>query len=145
MNWIRVLPLTISLLAMCTACNTDPRPIEYGIDQCHACKMIIADERFGSELVTTKGKIYKFDAIECLIPTYQKNDASEYAHILVSAYNEPGQMIDANSAIFLISEMVPSPMGRYLSAYSSKNAAKSQVLTKEDALYNWTGLQKEFD
>ena len=29
--------------------------------------MTIVDPRYGAELVTTKGKVYKYDAVECLI------------------------------------------------------------------------------
>ncbi len=29
--------------------------------------MLITDNKYGAELITTKGKIYKFDSMECLV------------------------------------------------------------------------------
>ena len=136
--------LFVLCLLLCGACSLDPKPIVYGEDQCHACKMMIADPRFGSELVTTKGKIYTYDAIECLVPAYLESGANTFAHVLVSDYENPGNLIDARQAAFLISEMVPSPMGRYLSAYRSVQDLRAQILTKDDRRLSWSELIQEF-
>lgn len=135
--------LGLSLL-LCVACSLDPQPITYGEDQCHACKMMIADARFGSELVTTKGKVYKYDAIECLVPVYLEKGENTFVHVLVSDYRNPGNLLDAKQANYLISEMVPSPMGRYLSAYHSVQDVRSQILTKDDRRLSWLELMQEF-
>ena len=55
--------LLVFSVFMFSGCSLEPKPIEYGEDQCDACKMRISDSRFGAELVTTKGKIYKYDAM----------------------------------------------------------------------------------
>ncbi len=56
------------LLSLVTAsCGSNPEPINYGHDECEFCRMQISDNRYGAELVTDKGKVYKFDSIECLI------------------------------------------------------------------------------
>ena len=49
------------------SCNTGPQPIKIGVDACAFCKMTIADEKFGGEIITGKNKIYKFDDIHCLL------------------------------------------------------------------------------
>ena len=144
MHSLRLSLLFILLLLLCQACSLDPKPITYGEDQCHACKMMIADARFGSELVTTKGKIYTYDAIECMVPAYLERGANTFAHVLVSDYKQPGTLIDATKAQYLISELVPSPMGRYLSAYHSVQDARSQILTKDDRRLTWSELVQEF-
>lgn len=126
------------LIGFClwSSCSVSPKPINYNIDQCSACKMIIVDERFGAELVTKKGKVFKFDAIECLIPEVIQNSEDNYAHILVTDYLNPPELIDATSSIYLISKKRPSPMGGNLSAYSTKDTAQDQ----EGAWYNWQDL-----
>ena len=48
------------------ACNAGPVPIAYGTDQCATCHMGITDPRFGSEAVSTTGKVWKFDSAEDL-------------------------------------------------------------------------------
>jgi copper chaperone NosL len=58
---------TILLVLLLLACNPESQPINYGADMCEFCRMSIVDQRFGSEIVTQKGKVYKFDAVECMI------------------------------------------------------------------------------
>ena len=130
--------LIIALLA--TSCTIAPKPINYNVDQCHACKMIISDNRFGAELVTKKGKVFTYDAIECLVPEVHKHGQDYYAHMVVTDYTSPETFIDARDAIYLISPERPSPMGRNLSAYSNK----ADSLSPDDQWYEWDGLLKRF-
>jgi len=55
------------------SCSTGSQPINYGKDNCDFCKMTIMDQKFGTEIVTKKGKIYKFDSDECMRNFYNKN------------------------------------------------------------------------
>ena len=121
-------------LVMIMSCTVEPQPIEYGVDQCAACRMIIADSRFGCELVTTKGKIYKYDAIECLIPEVLKNGTDHYAYIMVADYHQPGKLVAATNARYKIDPEIPSPMGGNLSAYSDTGSEISL------GSYDWEGL-----
>nr|WP_246229479.1 hypothetical protein [Mucilaginibacter humi] len=57
------------------ACSHAPEPIRYGKDACAHCKMTIMDKRFSSELVTAKGKVFKFDAAECMTAYLKENPA----------------------------------------------------------------------
>ena len=47
------------LLSVCLlmACSQEPKPIEYGTDACHFCRMTIVDKVHGAEIVTDKGKV----------------------------------------------------------------------------------------
>jgi copper chaperone NosL len=123
------------------ACDISPSAIEYGADQCHACKMTISNHRFGAELVTTKGKVYKYDAIECLVPVVRQNGEDHYAYILVTDCDTPGNLMDARSSTFLISENLPSPMGGNLSAYSSQEAAAEALATYGGEVFSWEALK----
>ncbi len=118
---------TIVILLICgisiSACNTRPQPIEYGKDGCHYCTMTIVDRQHASQLVTSKGKAYKFDAIECMVNSLNENDNGPYAHTLVSDFTNPGQLIDAQDTSFLISKEIPSPMGAFLSAFATEKMA----------------------
>ena len=101
-------------------CKVEPRQIDYNMDQCHACKMMIVDNRFGCELVTTKGKVFKYDAIECLVPEVVMNGEDYYEYILVTHFDEPAVLKNARESYYLIHAERPSPMGQNLSAYSEK-------------------------
>ncbi|MBD3630558.1 hypothetical protein [Cyclobacterium sp.] len=118
------------------ACSTDPEPIAFGEDHCSYCKMKIADPRFGGELVSSKGKVYKFDAMECLLPYLNESKEDEFAHILGIAYDDPGKLIAVENLNFAISENYPSPMGAHLAGFRDQPTDGSKSL-------NWQALQDQ--
>jgi len=123
------------------ACNTGPQPIEYGKDGCHYCTMTIVDQQHASQVVTSKGKVYKFDASECMINfLHEFEDSSEIKIFLTNHFTEPEVLIDATKATFLISENVPSPMGAFLSAFKNKVDAEKIQSEKGGELYSWEKL-----
>lgn len=134
--------LIIFLFIAFNSCSISPVPIEYNVDQCHACKMIIADSRFGAELITLKGKVYKYDAVECLVPEIKKNGEDHYKFVLVTDFDDPKTLIDARISSYLISDKLPSPMGGFLSAYSSKGHAVEALTRNDGKLYTWEELKQ---
>ena len=117
-----------ALLLLFFSCNVAPEAINYGSDGCYFCKMTIVDKVHAAEVVTNKGKIYKFDASECMINFMKDFNTSEIKLYLSNNYTEPEALIDATKATFLISENIPSPMGAFLSAYKNKvDAEKFQT------------------
>jgi len=126
-----------AVLIVITNCSPKPKPIEYGADNCAFCDMTVMNNKFSAELVTDKGKVYKFDAIECMLRYHHRNPENEYALYLAADYFNPGELIDATNSTFIISEYLPSPMGAYLSCYSSQNAATAMVDSIGGTLYSW--------
>ncbi|MCG9971919.1 nitrous oxide reductase accessory protein NosL [Christiangramia crocea] len=123
------------------SCEIGPEPINYGEDGCEYCKMTIVDKQHASELVTSKGKIYKFDAIECMINFRKEHKDIQYAMYLVSDFSKPGELIDATMATFLISEKISSPMGANLSAFYTETAANEIQASYGGDIYNWHEIQ----
>lgn len=117
--------LLILLLIIVAGCSSGPQPINYGNELCHHCKMTISDSRFGSELVTDKGKAFKYDAIECMLMDLPNHSGETYT-LYVSDFLNPGKLIPAKSATFLISQEIPSPMGVFVSGYGSEEDARGQ-------------------
>lgn len=131
--------VTASLLI--TSCNSGPKPIDYGNDGCHYCKMTIVDKIHGSEIVTEKGKIFKFDATECMLSYAEDKPELENATFYTNYYENPSGLIPAMDATFLISEKIPSPMGANLTAFQNKNSAV-EILTEQDGkIYTWEKLK----
>jgi len=130
----------IALLLMLFSCTIKPQAIDYGNDGCHFCKMTIVDKIHAAEIVTTKGKIYKFDATECMVNFLKEFDTSNIELYLSNNYKEPEALIDATKATFLISENVPSPMGAFLSAFKTKDEAQTVQSEKGGDLYTWEEL-----
>ncbi len=135
---------TASLILILASCNVSPEAINYNYDECAYCKMKISDIRFGAEIVTSKGKIHKYDSAECLVRTYIEDEKKDFAFVIVTDYSQPHKLIDAESATFMISENQPSPMGGNLSAYENKEHAEATVSEKGGKLLNFTELVNEY-
>ena len=127
----------IALLFLFFNCNVSPQGIDYGNDGCHFCKMTIVDKVHAAEIVTKKGKVYTFDATECMVNFLNDFETSEIELYLSNHFSEPEALIDATQATFLISENVPSPMGAFLTAFKTKDAAKIVLNEKGGKLYSW--------
>lgn len=121
MNKVAIWIALVGLVVM-TSCGVRPEPIVFGEDHCSHCRMSIADPKFGAELVTDKGKVYKFDAIECMVPFLQSNSDATYAHVLAIAYDEPGELKSVSDLKFVFSEDYKSPMGGNIAALNSTTA-----------------------
>ncbi|MCO4822372.1 MAG: nitrous oxide reductase accessory protein NosL [Flavobacteriaceae bacterium] len=136
---------TILFLVLITmSCTVTPKAIDYGNDGCQYCKMTIVDKLHATEIVTNKGKIYKFDATECMINFTDEFDTSEIEYYLTNIYTEPEVLVDATLATFLISENVPSPMGAFLTAFERSADAEKVQQDKGGELYNWNSLLERF-
>ncbi|MGB9695747.1 MAG: nitrous oxide reductase accessory protein NosL [Ignavibacteria bacterium] len=141
----KLLILVLILLPIAFACSQQPEPINFGTDDCIHCKMTIEDQRFGAEIVTRKGKILKFDAIECMINYLKKGKIfeDEVAGFYVIDFSNPQKLIDAKKAVYLISPNLPSPMGANLSAFSSRANADSQKQISGGEIYNWEEVKEK--
>ena len=130
----------ISLIFIISACTVSPRPIEYGNEECFYCKMAIVDAQHAAELVTNKGKIYVYDAIECMVAHYNETSETEYSYELVSDYESPGTWLNAQEASYLISAQLPSPMGANLNAFANSENANAMQQSKPGDIFNWETL-----
>ena len=107
--------------------------------------MNIVDQQHSAQMVTKKGKAFKFDATECMINYLKETDSKEVGLLLVADYNNPRDLIDANSATFIISENIPSPMGEFLTAVPTKEEALTLKKAKEGDIYSWDELLIHFN
>lgn len=100
------------LLALVLGCNSGPVPLEFGKDGCEFCKMILMDPKFGCEIVTDKGRVYKFDDINCMIQYMEEQNLDELGNhqFYIIDYHQPGHLIDAREAHYLYAEEIRTPM-----------------------------------
>lgn len=134
------------VLFLMAACQVEPEPLRYGEDACHSCKMTLMDRKFGAELVTTKGKIYKFDDLNCMMQFYYSGEVGDrdYAHKLVVDFTNPGTLIPAADAFYLKSSEIKSPMASHVAAFSSK-AKLEEVQDELSGIYMvWGELVTQF-
>lgn len=142
---MKSLLLFISITLVCISCNVQPEPIAYGHDACHYCKMTIVDQTHAAQLVTKKGKQFKYDAIECMVNFIQENYTPEdLSTVLVANYSNAGEMLDAQKAYFIISPGITSPMGANLSAVNSQEKVEALKNEHTGTIYSWETLQAHF-
>jgi copper chaperone NosL len=134
---LRALFLMLGLGVLAACAKPGPEPIAYGKDSCTNCGMMATDQRFGAEMITKKGKILKFDAVECLA-TYLDKAGDNVGSLLVVDHSDPSRLVDATRATYLVSEKVPSPMGKNLSAYEHKEAADKMKEQYSGRILSWS-------
>lgn len=131
------------LMAFLMSCSKEKQPIAYGEDSCDFCKMTIVDKIHGAEIVTDKGKVYKFDATECMLDFEADMDKEKVGQFYTNHYLNPEELILANKASFLISKNIPSPMGEFITAFPSKKEAEKVQAKKEGKIFTWQALKEQ--
>ena len=129
-----------------SSCSTDPVPLEYDKDQCDLCKMTISEVKFGAEIVTKKGKPFKYDAVECMLNAVSLGNVKTDeigGYFVIDAAN-PKLLTDAVKATYLISDNFPSPMGANLSAFANKPDAEKFQKDFGGELKTWDDLLIKF-
>ena len=53
-------------------------------------------------------------------------------------------MLNAQSASYLISQEIKSPMGAFLSALPNENSAKELLQEKGGKIYSWTTIKEKY-
>jgi copper chaperone NosL len=125
------------LVSLFTSCSSkEPEPIKLNVDQCSFCKMSIADGRFGSEIVTKKGRVYKFDDILCLSSYVHENtvDADKF---YVHDYATENTLIPAETAYYIHGGQILSPMRGNIAAFASENTATDFMDKLETKSLTW--------
>ena len=132
------------LLLFVLGCTIGPKPIVYGETSCHFCSMTIVDKQHASQLVTKKGKVFNFDAIECMLNHLNDVEAQKIGLLLTNTYHDPEDLMDATKATFLISEGIPSPMGEYLTAFKTLEEAQKAQQEHQGEIFTWEELRARF-
>lgn len=137
----------ILCLLLLSQCATKPQSIVLGEDACAHCKMTLVDPHFGAELITAKGKVYKFDDINCMLlfANHLRTD-QEIGSMLVVDYSLSRPFVPAEQAFYFKSDAIRSPMVSHLAAFPDKAAAEPFRGEFENATERaWADIVKEFD
>lgn len=140
----KTIPFLI-LLWCFSSCVPQPEPIHYGSDPCDFCKMNIVDTQYAAELVSSKGKVFKFDAIECMVHYLHENQQTAFAYQLVNCYDQPKILQGVEEVRFLKCPALASPMGAFLSAFSKSEEARKVQAAKGGVLYSWSELLHQYN
>ncbi len=140
----------VPVLAFCLltvtlgSCSTSPQPIRLGQDNCDQCKMTIIDQRFGAEIVSKKGKVFKFDDSHCLLAYLQEKKIAQqdvsgvyFTHLL-----KPHELLKAEEAFFLQSPALKSPMNGNVAAFANEDSLHNMINRFYGNKISWEDLQK---
>ncbi len=132
----------IAAVLILTSCSTQPSPFRPGKDNCDFCKMGVIDTRFGGELITKKGKTYKFDDLHCFVAFLNAGTEEEknISKKLVILFGKPNEFNDATRSFFLISPQLKSPMSSNAAAFPDRPAAELFAKGKETRVMSWEEL-----
>jgi copper chaperone NosL len=135
---------SIFLMFTLSSCNTEAEPIKFGTDNCHFCKMTISDIHYGAEIVTKKGKVYKFDDTHCIVAFIKSNtvERSQIGKTYLVDFAGNGELIDANTAYLFKSEELRSPMGGNVCAFSNQEGITSISKQYKGSPLSWKDLIK---
>lgn len=102
--------------------------------------MTITDAKFAAEIVTKKGKIYKFDDIHC-VQGFLKTKAIDKSSISATYFTDftnPSNLLNAQQSYLLKSEQIKSPMNGNIAAFSNIDSFK-----KYQQQYNGLEVNKD--
>lgn len=128
------------------SCSNDPVPLQYGKDACHTCKMTLMDKKFGAEIVTKKGKVYKFDDLNCMVNFYNSGYEPEenIAHLLVVDFAQPEKLIDTKHTFFVKSDRLRTPMASQVAAFEREDDYKKFKKEWNGILLGWGEVVTQF-
>jgi copper chaperone NosL len=135
---ILIVLISISILS----CKPTPEPLVTGKDACYTCKMTLMDKKFGAEIVTKKGKVYKFDDMNCMI-AFNKSGSEPDINVdqlLVVDFAQPGKLLDATNAFYCRSVHINSPMGSQVAAFETKQELEKHNSEWQGGTLTWNEL-----
>ena len=120
--------ITSAVLAMIPAvllfvsCSGGFKQINYGKDECDNCKMTIVDKKFAVEILSVKGKPFKFDELICAQQFVNNGKISvmQIQDIYINNFNKPGEFIKLYESFVATSETIKSPMGGKMAAFATE-------------------------
>jgi copper chaperone NosL len=111
-NIVSSLILPVSIAITITSCSgSGKEPIIINKEHCCYCKMMISDLKYAAEIVTLKGRAYKFDDLICLTAFLKEEPDFQVKDIYVSNFQPPHELHHTTALNFYITNEHKGPMG----------------------------------
>ncbi|MCZ2356002.1 MAG: nitrous oxide reductase accessory protein NosL [Bacteroidia bacterium] len=132
-----ILPFSAMFFLACV--SSGPESITLNKDNCAYCKMTISDGRFGCEIITEKGRTYKFDDIECMFAYLKQNQSTPIQSHWVHNYLDKSNLIPAEKSYYVTTttKAISSPMGGNTAAFKNKSDAESAASKYNTQVQTW--------
>jgi len=108
--------------------------------------MTLMDPKFGAEIVTKKGKVFKFDDVNCMLGFYHADfeEQGNIAHLLVVNFAQPTKLIDATNSWYLKSDLIKSPMASGIAAFATEDEYVRYKKEWKAILMSWGETNTQF-
>ncbi len=127
-------------IATFSCSNNKPVPIKLNKDNCDFCSMGISDGKFGAEIITEKGRVYKFDDIMCMVNYCKANPKTKIASYYVLDYSNENVLISAPTAYFISGGNIQTPMRGGIIAFLKEKDAKEFGTKLNAKPTNWEAI-----
>ncbi len=108
--------------------------------------MAISEPRYAAQVVDKDGGQYKFDDIGCMLSFIRKQNLQNSGAVFFAMdYLTGKDWLPVNSATFVRSPEVPSPMSSGLAAFRDTNTAKDFAAKNKGQVLTFTELLKSED
>jgi copper chaperone NosL len=106
--------------------------------------MAVSDKRFGAEIVTFKGKVYKFDDVQCLLSfiTSANLTKNEIVNVYFVDFCAPHALVQEKESFLLKSDLFQSPMNGQIAAFSNKDSMEKVSNQYRASTVLWNQLHK---
>ena len=114
-----VMPILFMVMLSISSCSAKPEPIKFGSDNCHYCKMTIIDNKYGAEVVTKKGKVFKYDDSHCLFSEISEKglDIVTVKDFYFTDFCDGHNLAKGPESFFLRSDLLKAPMNGHIAAF----------------------------
>ncbi|WP_205573259.1 nitrous oxide reductase accessory protein NosL [Flavisolibacter nicotianae] len=131
--------LAALVIVTLNSCSVKPTPFQYGKDMCDDCKMTIIEPKFGGEIITKKGKVFKFDDAHCLSHFIHSGSVKEadIAQTVFVDYDNNNHFLDVKSSYFVVSPQLKSPMNSNAAAFVTKEKAAAKATETGGQVKTW--------
>jgi copper chaperone NosL len=139
--------VAIFIITVFASCASEgPVPFNLGKEACSFCKMQITDARFGAEIITVKGKVYKFDDMHCLFSFLKENTVAkaDIKDMYAVNFSNGHNLIKVDEKLLLYkSDLLQSPMNGNIAAFDNSDSLASVMKALKGGLpLNWDELIK---
>jgi copper chaperone NosL len=122
--------------------NSEPAAINLNKDNCDNCKMSIADKRFACEILTEKGRTYKFDDVRCLVKFHNENKAKmSDAHFYANDFLSPNDLLPSSQLTFVKGDDIGSPMGGDVATFANRDSATVYLNKWNAIIISWEEIK----
>ena len=135
-------PVAALFVFFLSSCTAKPEAFSLGKDVCDDCKMTIMDAKYGGEILTQKGRVYKFDDTHCLAYFIKSGNIKkeDIAQIVFADYQNPNTFLNAKEALFVVSKELKSPMNGNAAAFKTKDIAGQKATETNGSIKSWDEL-----